>query len=394
MKTSNTSRASGVARLHELSTLTILLAAAGALALMSCAEGIDPPEPTTMVVIRGISAQSGGMRFVFGDEESCPAAVCTTGGKIVPAYPAINVELKPFAIDEHEVTNRQYESCVEADDCSELIGFNLASAQIDDYYRTGRFNDYPVVNVTARQAEAYCRSVGKRLPTELEWEFLVRGGGANIGVWPFGDRVEDCLGKNISVAACDSNVARPSAAGTAADDAIEIATIDGTVVVYDMIGNVSEWIGHPYVKQLTCAFEQGFEEACGLTCEANCGADEACVSNCRRVGGGGGCDYCDPETGTEHDCFMVCDLAMCERKVDSFVLQSFDPRPENLVDDPMLDYVIPEYYPYRGGNFKTSRTVSGDSTFGSCALRNSYRQKRMDRGHSKDWLGFRCAQDL
>jgi formylglycine-generating enzyme required for sulfatase activity len=79
-------------------------------------------------------------------------------------FPGGTKELPPFNIDWVEVNYRQYRLCVEAGFCSRPdIGFDEG------------MDDHPVTGVTAYQAAHYCEWLGRRLPTEEEWESAARG---------------------------------------------------------------------------------------------------------------------------------------------------------------------------------------------------------------------------
>lgn len=73
----------------------------------------------------------------------------TQGGRKIP--------LEAFLIDKFEVTRERYRSFKPEHDFAE-----------------GK-EKYPVTHVNYFQAEAFCKSEGKRLPTEKEWEKSARG---------------------------------------------------------------------------------------------------------------------------------------------------------------------------------------------------------------------------
>jgi formylglycine-generating enzyme required for sulfatase activity len=77
------------------------------------------------------------------------------------------VEVPGFWIEGTEVTNRRYRLCVEAGRCSTPMGSR-------DYNNPDR-DQLPVVGLSWRQAREYAGWVGRRLPSESEWERAARG---------------------------------------------------------------------------------------------------------------------------------------------------------------------------------------------------------------------------
>jgi formylglycine-generating enzyme required for sulfatase activity len=99
-------------------------------------------------------------------------------------HPQRTIRLRPFALDRHEVTNRRYQAFLKAtkhrvpEHCCDPSynlwrGTDIAPALLD----------HPVVNVDWFDAEAFCKWVGKRLPTEAEWEKAARGSEGRLYPW-------------------------------------------------------------------------------------------------------------------------------------------------------------------------------------------------------------------
>jgi formylglycine-generating enzyme required for sulfatase activity len=91
--------------------------------------------------------------------------------------PAHQVRVNAFEMDVTEVTVAAYGKCVEAGRCS--------NPNTDPFCNWGDRdkNDHPINCVDWSQAIAYCAWVGKRLPTEEEWEYAARGTDGRVFPW-------------------------------------------------------------------------------------------------------------------------------------------------------------------------------------------------------------------
>jgi len=123
--------------------------------------------------------------------------------------PAHEVFLDAFYIDKYEVTQLQYLS---------VTGKNPA------YFKDCPL--CPVERVTFNQAFNFCRKVGKRLPTEAEWEKAARGGTATDYYWGRANKdLYAWYGNNAGKQPQPVGIRDPNAYG-----------------LHDMAGNVWEWV--------------------------------------------------------------------------------------------------------------------------------------------------------
>jgi formylglycine-generating enzyme required for sulfatase activity len=172
-----------------------------------------PPLPLSIETATGPMVLVSAGSFVMGS-----SAVPNEG-------PARTVYLPAFYIDKYEVSNARYRAFTDS------TGYFQPSAPSwdPDYFAKGSF---PVLNVSWRDAQAFCVAAGKRLPSEAEWEKAARGSSPGSRFWA-----------NWTV----DGLANLKRAGPAAPSPIGAFPADVSPFgAYDMAGNVHEWVNDQY----------------------------------------------------------------------------------------------------------------------------------------------------
>jgi len=161
-----------------------------------------------------------------------PAGPFTMGSDTGEAdeTPTHEVDLPAFEIDQFEVTNADFAQFVEA------TGYQT-DAEKEGRSKNWRDSaegkdNHPVVRVSWNDAMAYCEWLGKRLPTEAEWEKAARG--TDGRTYPWGDEWDPSK----------ANVKDTGLRGTAAVGSFGAGA--SPYGVEDMAGNVWEWTADWY----------------------------------------------------------------------------------------------------------------------------------------------------
>lgn len=141
----------------------------------------------------------------------------------VDELPTHRVELGGFFIDRFEVTRSEFEK---------VMGFNPVPSR--------GCENCPVTNVTWQEANDYCKKLGKRLPTEAEWEYACRGSTNS----PF------YTGVTLSAEQANFNGQQPfggSPAGKFNGKVVPVGDYPPNAWnLHDMYGNVAEWCSDWY----------------------------------------------------------------------------------------------------------------------------------------------------
>lgn len=188
--------------------------------------------------------------------EAAEACVSRDGGTCDPSYgqdstPPFQAQIDPFQMERTEVTFQQYVAflnylrstgqthlngcdgniCIQTvNEINDLGAITFDSA---NYNINAALNQYPVYAVTWFGAKAYCDALGRRLPTEAEWEFAAKG--QTNRIYPWGDE--------WSVQLAKTNRPEGQSPGPVPVASYPNGSPFG---ILDMAGNVAEWTSDWY----------------------------------------------------------------------------------------------------------------------------------------------------
>ncbi|MCU0514557.1 MAG: SUMF1/EgtB/PvdO family nonheme iron enzyme [Anaerolineae bacterium] len=226
------------------------------------AAGSSVPAALQPILSQLVTVQGG--EFTMGttpDEVLRAVDFCVNvhGGNCQEVYgadssPTFRVRLDTFQMEATEVTFEQYvaflnylrsqgrshrDGC-QGFVCVQTVNENPTEAVITfdsaNYNAPAGLLRHPVYAVTWYGAATYCETIGRRLPTEAEWEYAARGVDGRI--YPWGNDWNDTLSK--------TRFPRDLPPGT-----VPVGSYNGGAspfLVQDMAGNVAEWVSDWYTE--------------------------------------------------------------------------------------------------------------------------------------------------
>jgi len=152
--------------------------------------------------------------------------------------PANNVYLNAFYLDKYEVTQTDYAKYLAA-----AKGIKAPWHWPQGNIPKGE-EKFPIYNVNWFEATDYCKWVGKRLPTEAEFEKAARGG-LDSKVYSWGDDdIDTSEFRRLPPASSATKSGRGSPDGGGLGEVGKLPP--NGYGLYNMAGNVSEWLNDWY----------------------------------------------------------------------------------------------------------------------------------------------------
>ncbi len=259
----------------------------GSVAMLSLSACSDDASKNTPQVVPDNMVLIPAAEFTMGSNELDDTGQQHEFGFREPMYldehPQHQVTVPAVLFDVYEVTNIDYKNYVQSvkiDPPAHWVqtGYNayfhvLESFEVDklrqiavDYFQVDRDtstmdekallaaisdvqkgrDNLPVTGVSWYDAASYCKWLGKRLPTEAEWERVARGTDARI--YPWGNDWDESMSNTGAQGEGDSVVVP---GGSFAQDRTPAG-------VFDMGGNVSEWVSDWYAPYPGAEYESPF----------------------------------------------------------------------------------------------------------------------------------------
>lgn len=212
-------------------------------------------------------------------EAKAEASKCPEGMLALPGGSYGENVVKPFCLDITEVTIADYRACTNKGACTDPDdAYSGEPCSWDDIDPPGRDNGrYAMGCVMPQQADAYCASIGKRLPTEVEFNWALRNGPAGTRFpWGNEDWTEDvphqCRdGKDLKVpGAAQSNCPVGSCART-----------DSQLGFKDLAGGATEWVARGPNEDPAWRTHCGGASRCGPEAFTLTNYDDYEAGNCR-----------------------------------------------------------------------------------------------------------------
>lgn len=214
--------------------------------LMGCNHSLDKPtSPIVIVPPVQVPAPPVGMVKVLG------GTVTMGSADFEDAKPIVGVVVASFYLDITPVTGAEYQACITALDCAAPI-FGVKDNPAFNYDRdvgqvvVGK-ERHPINGVTFQQAKHYCQVQGKRLPTEIEWEYAARGTTNHKYSWGDEDPGTTHACWNRTTGTCPVQNYGATLLGMN-ESQLDAQNLRG---VYDLDGNVREWVDTKYASSLS-----------------------------------------------------------------------------------------------------------------------------------------------